>query len=137
MSHSRRPNRGFTCWGSWNLNRNYQFNKAALCGIWADMGKRVDYCSILISRSRTDTFHFSAAKILWGVLFFGELKSAGWMRWTTVCGGAALMFFGGLVLARVSTNQMSSHIATRGIAAALGAGVLWGTMYIPYRKAYL
>ena len=24
-----------------------------------------------------------------------------------------------------------------GIAAALGAGILWGTMYIPYRKAYL
>ncbi len=22
-------------------------------------------------------------------------------------------------------------------AAALGAGILWGTMYIPYRKAYL
>jgi magnesium-transporting ATPase (P-type) len=27
--------------------------------------------------------------------------------------------------------------AALGIAAALGAGVLWGTMYIPYRKAYL
>src|SRR5213079_2762351 len=25
----------------------------------------------------------------------------------------------------------------RGVWAALGAGVLWGTMYIPYRKAYL
>jgi drug/metabolite transporter (DMT)-like permease len=75
--------------------------------------------------------------IFWGVLFFGELKSAGWMRWTAVCGGAALMFLGGLVLARVSASQISSHAASRGIAAALGAGVLWGTMYIPYRKAYL
>src|SRR6202030_4454791 len=27
--------------------------------------------------------------------------------------------------------------ATLGILAALGAGILWGTMYIPYRKAYL
>src|SRR5206468_2253973 len=26
---------------------------------------------------------------------------------------------------------------TLGVLAALGAGVLWGTMYIPYRKAYL
>ena len=25
----------------------------------------------------------------------------------------------------------------RGVAAALAAGVMWGTMYIPYRKAYL
>jgi drug/metabolite transporter (DMT)-like permease len=75
--------------------------------------------------------------ILWGVLFFGELRGATWIRWTAVCGGAALMFFGGLVLARVSAGQISSHVASRGIAAALGAGVLWGTMYIPYRKAYL
>jgi hypothetical protein len=30
----------------------------------------------------------------------------------------------------------ASH-AGRGVAAALGAGILWGTMYIPYRKAYL
>ena len=27
--------------------------------------------------------------------------------------------------------------ALRGVVAALAAGVLWGTMYIPYRKAYL
>ena len=27
--------------------------------------------------------------------------------------------------------------ATLGILAALGAGLLWGTMYIPYRKAYI
>ena len=75
--------------------------------------------------------------ILWGVLFFDELKGAGWARWLAVCGGAAMMFFGGLILARVSASQISAHAATRGIAAALGAGLLWGTMYIPYRKAYL
>lgn len=75
--------------------------------------------------------------IVWGVLFFGELKNAGETRWAAVCGGAALMFLGGLVLARVSASQVSPHVASRGLAAALGAGVLWGTMYIPYRKAYL
>jgi drug/metabolite transporter (DMT)-like permease len=75
--------------------------------------------------------------ILWGVLFFGELKHAGRARWTAVLGGAALMFTGGLILARVSASQMSAQVATKGIVAALGAGVLWGTMYIPYRKAYL
>ena len=41
------------------------------------------------------------------------------------------------VLARVSASQISSQAATKGVVAALGAGVLWGTMYIPYRKAYL
>jgi len=75
--------------------------------------------------------------ILWGVFFFGELKNAGRARWTAVLGGAALMFVGGLILARVSASQVSSQVATKGIVAALGAGVLWGTMYIPYRKAYL
>lgn len=75
--------------------------------------------------------------IAWGVLFFGELKNAGWVRWTAVSGGAVLMFGGGLILARVSASHVSSQAATQGIAAALGAGVLWGTMYIPYRKAYL
>jgi drug/metabolite transporter (DMT)-like permease len=75
--------------------------------------------------------------ILWGVFFFGELKNAGRARWAAVLAGAALMFIGGLILARVSASQMSSRAATKGIVAALGAGVLWGTMYIPYRKAYL
>lgn len=75
--------------------------------------------------------------ILWGVLFFSELRHAGWRRWSPVCGGALIIFLGGMLLARASSSQIASHVAARGIAAALGAGVLWGTMYIPYRKAYL
>src|SRR5436853_2437724 len=75
--------------------------------------------------------------IVWGVVFFHELRDAGWARWMAVGGGATLMFVGGMMLARVSANQISSQAATQGIVAALGAGVLWGTMYIPYRKAYL
>lgn len=73
----------------------------------------------------------------WGVLFFHELKDAGRLRWLAVCSGAGLMFVGGLILARVSASQISSTVATKGMVAALGAGVLWGTMYVPYRKAYL
>lgn len=75
--------------------------------------------------------------IAWGVLFFRELRNAGWRRWGAVCGGALVMFLGGALLARASSSQLASRVAVRGIAAALGAGVLWGTMYIPYRKAYL
>jgi len=33
-------------------------------------------------------------------------------------------------------GAMGAH-AIRGIAAALGASLMWGTMYVPYRKAYL
>jgi glucose uptake protein GlcU len=75
--------------------------------------------------------------ILWGFFFFGELKSAGRIEWIAVLGGATLIFAGGVILARVSASQMSSQVATKGMIAALGAGVMWGTMYIPYRKAYL
>jgi glucose uptake protein GlcU len=75
--------------------------------------------------------------ILWGVLFFQELRNVGRARWIALLGGAVLMFVGGVILARSSASQISAHVATKGTEAALGAGVLWGTMYIPYRKAYL
>lgn len=75
--------------------------------------------------------------IIWGTLFFHELRNAGWQRWGAVAGGAGLMFIGGMILARISAHQISSVSAAKGVTAALGAGLLWGTMYIPYRKAYL
>jgi drug/metabolite transporter (DMT)-like permease len=75
--------------------------------------------------------------ILWGALLFNELRGAGRRRWLGVIGGASVMFTGAVILALVSPTQAPGGHAVRGIAAALGAGVLWGTMYIPYRKAYL
>ncbi len=75
--------------------------------------------------------------ILWGALLFNELRGAGAARWLGVLGGAAAMFAGALLLALVSPTQAAGANARHGVAAALGAGVLWGTMYIPYRKAYL
>jgi drug/metabolite transporter (DMT)-like permease len=47
-----------------------------------------------------------------------------------MCVGAAL-------LAIASSSEVTAVHSFRGVWAALGAGVLWGTMYIPYRKAYL
>ena len=75
--------------------------------------------------------------IFWGYLLFNELRDAGPRRWVAMIGGALLMFAGALLLAIASSTQTSASDWTRGIAAALAAGVLWGTMYIPYRKAYL
>jgi drug/metabolite transporter (DMT)-like permease len=75
--------------------------------------------------------------IFWGVILFNELHHAGWKRWSGVLGGAVLMFTGATLLAIASSHQAVPGRATMGILAALGAGVLWGTMYIPYRKAYL
>jgi drug/metabolite transporter (DMT)-like permease len=75
--------------------------------------------------------------ILWGFLFFNELRQAGWRRWLGVLGGALVMCIGAALLAIASSTQAPAAHSLRGVWAALGAGVLWGTMYIPYRKAYL
>ncbi len=75
--------------------------------------------------------------IFWGWLLFNELRDAGKFRWLTVLGGAILMFAGATLLAIASSAQSPAEHPMRGILAALAAGVLWGTMYVPYRKAYL
>ena len=75
--------------------------------------------------------------IFWGFLLFNELHYAGWKRWLGVLGGAVCMFGGATLLAIASSHQAAPGKAALGIFAALGAGILWGTMYIPYRKAYL
>jgi len=75
--------------------------------------------------------------IFWGFVFFRELRQAGWRRWTGVLGGALIMCVGATLLAIASSTQAPAGHSMRGVWAALGAGILWGTMYIPYRKAYL
>src|ERR1700744_563610 len=75
--------------------------------------------------------------ILWGFIFFNELRNAGARRWAGVLGGVLVMCFGAWLLAVASSataagGPAGAH-ASRGIAAALGSGILWGTMYIPYR----
>ncbi len=76
--------------------------------------------------------------ILLGFLFFNELRQAGWRRRAGVLGGALVMCVGATLLAIASSSGQgpTSH-SLHGVWAALGAGILWGTMYIPYRKAYL
>jgi drug/metabolite transporter (DMT)-like permease len=75
--------------------------------------------------------------IFWGFIFFRELRQAGWRRWAGVLGGAVVMCVGAAMLAVASSTQAPAAHSMRGVWAALGAGVLWGTMYVPYRKAYL
>jgi drug/metabolite transporter (DMT)-like permease len=79
----------------------------------------------------------SLVGIFWGVVLFNELRHSGFRRWLSVLGGAGLMFIGAALLAWASSSQTSPQHAIRGVVAALVAGLLWGTMYVPYRKAYL
>ncbi|MBL8175370.1 MAG: EamA family transporter [Bryobacterales bacterium] len=82
----------------------------------------------------------SLVGLFWGWLLFRELRGAGASQRAKVLGGAAAIVVGACILALATAHGSpsgTSGAASLGIAAALGAGVLWGTMYIPYRKAYI
>ena len=77
--------------------------------------------------------------LLWGRVLFRELQGAsrgGIMR--VVLGAVAIV--AAAILLGFATLHGSGHAtshAARGLAAAIGASALWGTMYVPYRKAYI
>jgi len=81
----------------------------------------------------------SLVGVFWGWFFFRELRGAGLRNWAKVVGGASAILGGAVLLAYASSHEPSSSPdrALAGIAAAVGAGLMFGTMYIPYRKAYL
>ena len=79
----------------------------------------------------------SLIAIVWGTLLFKELHRAGWLRWLGVIGGAVVMFVGAVLLSFVSSSHSASAHPIRGVAAALGAGLMFGSQYIPFRKAYI
>ena len=77
--------------------------------------------------------------IFWGWLLFNELRGATAKNWLKVLGGTLAILLAALMLAYSSTHgsRIAPAHAREGILAAAGASLLWGTMYIPYRKAYL
>ena len=75
--------------------------------------------------------------ILWGTLLFKELHGSGWLRKAGVVGGAVVIFIGAILISAASTSEAAHGSAQHGIAAAVGAGLMFGSMYIPYRKAYI
>jgi len=81
----------------------------------------------------------SLVGLFWGWLLFNELRGSGVKGWLKVFGGAAAIVLGAAILTFATAHQStnSPDKVAMGILAALGAGVLWGTMYIPYRKAYI
>ncbi|HOK45360.1 MAG TPA: EamA family transporter [Bryobacteraceae bacterium] len=82
----------------------------------------------------------SLVGLFWGWLLFNELRGAGLRQRVEVLGGAAAIVGGACLLAYATSHQAApapGSAAALGIVAAVGAGILWGTMYIPYRKAYI
>jgi glucose uptake protein GlcU len=81
----------------------------------------------------------SVIGLFWGRVLFLELKGASGKNIGKVVAGAIAIVIAAVMLGFSTIHggsSMGSH-AFRGIAAALGASLMWGTMYVPYRKAYL
>ena len=81
----------------------------------------------------------SLVGILWGRLLFNELKGAGTKNIAKVVLGAIAIVAAAVMLgfSTLHGGGPSAHRAGSGILAAAGASLLWGTMYVPYRKAYI
>jgi glucose uptake protein GlcU len=77
--------------------------------------------------------------LLWGRLLFHELEGAGTKNVLKVTLGTVLIIVAAIMLGYSTIHgggAAGSH-AVRGLIAAGGASLMWGTMYVPYRKAYL
>ncbi len=76
--------------------------------------------------------------LFWGRVLFRELEGASGKNIAKVVVGAIAIVIAAVMLgfSTLHGGTMGQH-AVRGITAALGASLMWGTMYVPYRKAYL
>lgn len=77
--------------------------------------------------------------LVWGRVLFCELKGASAKNISKVVLGAVCIVVAAVMLGFSTIHggtAMGSH-AMSGIIAAIGASLMWGTMYVPYRKAYL
>ena len=81
----------------------------------------------------------SLVGIFWGWLLFGELKGASGKNVAKVMLGALAIIVAAVMLGFSTIHGEGPHAgrAVSGVLAAAGASLLWGTMYIPYRKAYI
>jgi glucose uptake protein GlcU len=72
-------------------------------------------------------------------LLFGELKGASGKNITKVLLGAISIVAAAVMLGFSTIHSDGAHAshAVSGILAAVGASLMWGTMYVPYRKAYI
>ena len=77
--------------------------------------------------------------IFWGWALFGELRGADRGTIAKVLLGAIAIVIAAILLgfSTIQGGITTPHAAVHGIIAAAGASLLWGTMYVPYRKAYI
>jgi len=77
--------------------------------------------------------------LFWGRVLFRELEGASAGNISKVVLGAVAIVTAAVMLgfSTIHGDTAAAQHATRGILAAIGASFMWGTMYVPYRKAYI
>jgi glucose uptake protein GlcU len=78
--------------------------------------------------------------LFWGRVLFRELDGADGKTIAKVMLGSICIVIAAIMLGFSTLHgntSPSGHHAFGGVLAAIGASLMWGTMYIPYRKAYL
>jgi glucose uptake protein GlcU len=77
--------------------------------------------------------------LFWGRVLFKELEGADAKNIGKVVLGAVAIVIAAVMLgfSTIHDGTTATHHAMKGILAAVGASFMWGTMYVPYRKAYL
>lgn len=81
----------------------------------------------------------SLVGLFWGRVLFRELDGADRGTVTKVVLGAVCIVAAAVMLgfSTLHGGSSASPHALGGVLAAIGASLMWGTMYVPYRKAYL
>lgn len=81
----------------------------------------------------------SLVGLLWGRLLFNEMKDAGARTILKIVLGAVTIVVAATLLgfSTIHGHTTEGRHAIQGVLAAGGASLLWGTMYVPYRKAYV
>jgi glucose uptake protein GlcU len=77
--------------------------------------------------------------LLWARMLFRELEGASARNILKVVLGAVLIVSAAIMLgfSTIHGSSGASPRAVQGLIAAIGASLMWGTMYVPYRKAYI
>jgi glucose uptake protein GlcU len=78
--------------------------------------------------------------LFWGRVLFRELDGADTKTIAKVVAGSLCIVAAAIMLGFSTVHGGTSangHNALGGVLAATGASLMWGTMYVPYRKAYL
>ncbi len=81
----------------------------------------------------------SLVGLFWGRVLFRELDGADTGTIAKVLLGTVCTIVAAILLgfSTLHGGTAGGHHALGGVVAAIGASLMWGTMYVPYRKAYL